>query len=1150
MKNTIPHVVSSTHRYRASWLAAALLSGAFLIPGAAHAADSAWTGTDSATNILWTNALNWSGGVPGQEWDPLAPPESPNHDLVTLLPDVATDNRVITLDETMQIGRITLSGGASATPRGAYTINATGGKQLRFAGSLTPTSVYTLQTTWNNPTTQLIINAPTVFEAADPEADQLHRITLNTHLELNGPVSGGETTGRVTLEVGGNNYAHLKIGGTISDGGAAGGVAINIASTAQASLTLSGDNDFTGGVTLDTGGSVTLGHNNALGTGTFQFIKGTISNSSGIVISNKTILGQSISFTNTGGSGSAQNPPILAGLTFNGDLEIAAGTDPLALSINGGKIYFDGVISDEDESARRIVKGGNGMLVLSGDNTFSGGIEISSGVGGVQIDHANGLGTGDLIIKSTGTNAGVTGATITGTAAFTNRVEVHEKFNMTASASGFDMAGDIYLMGTAAQQIINISSSPTTVVISGNFHEGEEDIPKGLKITGVNSYLILNGDNSDLTGGVEIASVGDRNNNYYGLGLGHARALGTGTLALNHEMRSIDGTGTFYLFNSTAEALTLTTNNDQIWAYEFRAGTETYRSDLFMGTGTVTITKDIKLAITTGMTFGIGGTIDDGEETYGLEIVHTSGANINNGGTLVLSGNNTFGGDLNITGQGAIIGINHAGALGNGRLLINNVWVKLDNTSGAAVTNSRATAQQWNHDFGFIGTNDLDLGAGAVDLGAGGTDTTRTVTVTGGKLTVDGVISDGTNGVTTSLTKTGDGELVLGGNNALTGNLSVNAGTLTLNGSNANVNGVILSAGRLNINHAAALGSNGLTLSGSGDKVIGNTSGGAITATLSSSNNWSRGFRYEGPQNMTLQGGSIAFNWTASTTQAIDVAAGTLTIRSGITGASNRHLEKTGAGTLIFNAAIGEYIEYEGSTTVSEGKLQINSANSFAGSGAVRIGGVGTFEVQINGGNAHLENPVTVTGSGGTYRLLRANGTSYGDFALQSAIDSGQNTTVSIEGFSNGGFMEGRFALDTVAPTGPGQRMSDVFSLSGTADTVFILQLQIAPLTEDGEELYLGWNRAGQWVNAILGNSLIGEGAGHFESSWQAAGIEATEFYLGAWGYDVASGSVWAVLDHNSEFAVMVVPEPGTYAMLGIGAALLACWRRRRRGRE
>jgi hypothetical protein len=77
------------------------------------------------------------------------------------------------------------------------------------------------------------------------------------------------------------------------------------------------------------------------------------------------------------------------------------------------------------------------------------------------------------------------------------------------------------------------------------------------------------------------------------------------------------------------------------------------------------------------------------------------------------------------------------------------------------------------------------------------------------------------------------------------------------------------------------------------------------------------------------------------------------------------------------------------------------------------------------------------------------------------------------------------------------------------------------------------------WENAIDGN--FGANQGGFRlGAWQPG-----DMTLGDWGVNTANHTVWAVLNHNSEFAV--VPEPATIGLLGFASAiLLAChWRRR-----
>jgi hypothetical protein len=60
--------------------------------------------------------------------------------------------------------------------------------------------------------------------------------------------------------------------------------------------------------------------------------------------------------------------------------------------------------------------------------------------------------------------------------------------------------------------------------------------------------------------------------------------------------------------------------------------------------------------------------------------------------------------------------------------------------------------------------------------------------------------------------------------------------------------------------------------------------------------------------------------------------------------------------------------------------------------------------------------------------------------------------------------------------------------------------------------------------------------------AWQAGDA------LGTYGVDTVNKVAWAVLDHNSQFAVIAVPEPGGMAFLGAAlAAAAVAWRANRR---
>ena len=75
------------------------------------------------------------------------------------------------------------------------------------------------------------------------------------------------------------------------------------------------------------------------------------------------------------------------------------------------------------------------------------------------------------------------------------------------------------------------------------------------------------------------------------------------------------------------------------------------------------------------------------------------------------------------------------------------------------------------------------------------------------------------------------------------------------------------------------------------------------------------------------------------------------------------------------------------------------------------------------------------------------------------------------------------------------------------------------------------------------------------ENSVYGVGDWTLDDILGSWGVDLSAagdvngvymqGDAWAVLDHNSDFAVFV-PEPTSLAFLGLGAVGLLARRRRR----
>jgi len=130
---------------------------------------------------------------------------------------------------------------------------------------------------------------------------------------------------------------------------------------------------------------------------------------------------------------------------------------------------------------------------------------------------------------------------------------------------------------------------------------------------------------------------------------------------------------------------------------------------------------------------------------------------------------------------------------------------------------------------------------------------------------------------------------------------------------------------------------------------------------------------------------------------------------------------------------------------------------------------------------------------------------------------------------------------------------SDVLSLTGMAtrsngytDT-FVLEMSYdwsLAGVGDGSQLFLGYYDPTKhgWENAVMGNDGGGLVGTHFTGAWTADAAHET---LGAWGVDTANHMVWAVIDHNSDFAV--IPEPTSLGLLGLGALGLLARRGKRK---
>lgn len=359
--------------------------------------------------------------------------------------------------------------------------------------------------------------------------------------------------------------------------------------------------------------------------------------------------------------------------------------------------------------------------------------------------------------------------------------------------------------------------------------------------------------------------------------------------------------------------------------------------------------------------------------------------------------------------------------------------------------------------------------------------------------------------------------LANGGSDSSIGRSTNAAANLVLNGGTLRYTGATTST-----NRNFTLGTSGGTLEANGTGAVNFTSTG----------------------NVTLSGTNTARTLTLTGTNANEnILAASLTNN----GSGATSLVKDGSGTWRLSGASSTFT---GAATVSAGTLIVADNNALGGSsGVVNVSGSSAATLQFTSGvstgrdivfsntnAASRVQPVVASSA-----LFRTGTTG----SLSSDLGSVDTTAAFLGGSSTAGTTLNMGFQSLSAASNDNLRISDVFHLTGTGTDIFVLQLQVDPLLLTSNS-FLGWNDSGLWVNAINENSAVGSSAVQgWNGSFVSSGASATTAFLGSWGVDTTVGTVWAVLDHNSHFAI--IPEPNTSVLLigAIGIAL--CLRRRMR---
>jgi autotransporter-associated beta strand protein len=422
---------------------------------------------------------------------------------------------------------------------------------------------------------------------------------------------------------------------------------------------------------------------------------------------------------------------------------------------------------------------GNGMLILSGVNTYSGGTKVS-GTGIVQVTNNSSLGTGTVTLETGEIQAGAGGV----------KLSNNFKINNTAQGSALDEAG-------------------VTLTISGNITDGSGGSGKlyiydslgggAVRFTATNTY----------SGGTTICGCAT-------LLLGNAAHTGS-------IVGAVTNNGAFNIVNANTAGITSILNENG-GSTRFLNTSSASSINITNNTGTTffgtTGATDTNTAGNATIDNNNGGTFFEAHSNAGAAKItnhdggvtifddHASAAsatitNNNNGftefGLLSTAGNATI-----ITNSGGSVTFFDTSTGGNAQFITNGTGIVDFGGSLGPSGDGRITA-------GSI------AGSGTYYIGAG-----NLLTVGSNNLSteVSGVIADfnpcacGTG--PGNLEKVGTGTLTLSGINTYTGSTSVNRGTLLVTGSIAS--------------SAVVLVGNGATLGGTGTVPLTALSGGAVLA--------------------------------------------------------------------------------------------------------------------------------------------------------------------------------------------------------------------------------------------------------------------------------------------------------------------------------
>ncbi len=340
------------------------------------------------------------------------------------------------------------------------------------------------------------------------------------------------------------------------------------------------------------------------------------------------------------------------GLTFNGALTLSGGTAGLLTLSGTGTTSYAGNISTGVNS---VLVQGPGAVILSGTNSYNGGVTISSGTLNINSDSALGAANGAVNLNG-GTLQFALGATVAlnsarsivlGGGTFDTNAgsdAVNGVISGTSQATSNLIktgAGTLTLNNTntyAGSTMLNNGS--LTVSNGGSLGGGalivDNVTPASATPTQTQLFLFNSGQTvGPLSGTIAQAASG----NTASIFLSPATTLTVNQTAAGTYQGTIIGGGNLALAGTSNNTLTLTSNS-------FYTGSTTIDG------GTLQLAVANALPTTTSLTLGSGGTLNLNNNNQTLAALNSSAGNINTGtGTGgILTVGNTAGGTVTYSG--------------------------------------------------------------------------------------------------------------------------------------------------------------------------------------------------------------------------------------------------------------------------------------------------------------------------------------------------------------------------------------------------------------------------------------------------------------------------------------------------------------------